>query len=165
MSRIVRGCAAVVVFSAMALAIGCKNMGGGSSSDTANANKSLYERLGGQQAIAAVVDDFVNRAAADPKVNFVRQGHPNSKWQPTPENVAKLKASVTRFIVQATGGPQEYNGPSMADVHKGMEISDEEFGAFAADLKASLDKFNVPQKEQTELLNAVGGLKDQIVGK
>lgn len=149
--------------------LGCKNMMGGDKEDdqyTKNVDpNSLYARLGGHKAIVAVVDDFVPLAASDPAVNFVRQGHPNNKWQPTPENVAKLKASLTRFIVQATGGPQEYTGPSMADVHKGMEISDEEFGAIAADLKASLDKFNVPQKEQTELLNAVGGLKDQIVGK
>ena len=160
MFRFVRGCAGVLLAGVIVAAVGCNP-----NKPPSDQNKSLYDRLGGQPAIAAVVDKFVDRAAQDPRVNFTRKGHPNDKWQPTQENVAKLKASVTRFIVQATGGPQEYNGPSMVDVHKGMEISNEEFDAFADDLKKTLDEFKVPEKEQSDLLNAVGGLRDQIVGK
>jgi hemoglobin len=142
----------------VATAVGC-------SSNKSSADKSLYDRLGGEPAITAVVSDFVDRAAADPKVNFTRQGIAGApKWDPTPENIAKLKLHLTQFVCVAAGGPQTYEGRPNKDVHTGMKITDDEFAAIAADLKASLDKFNVPQKEQDELMAAVGGTKDQIVG-
>ena len=126
--------------------------------------KSLYDRLGGEPAIKAVVDEFVARGASDPKVNFTREGHPNH-WDATPDNVAKLKKHLVEFISKATGGPQHYHGRDMVTVHKGMEITDAEFDALAADLKGALDKFNVPQREQQELLAIVGSTRSQIVGK
>jgi hemoglobin len=143
----------------IATAVGC-NMNKSSS------DKSLYDRLGGEAAISAVVSDFVDRAAADPKVNFTRQGVAGApKWDPTPDNVAKLKLHLTQFVCVAAGGPQKYEGRPNKDVHTGMKITDDEFGAIAADLKASLDKFNVPQKEQDELLAAVASTKGDIVGQ
>jgi hemoglobin len=126
--------------------------------------KSLYERLGGEAAIKAVVDYFVGRAAGDPKVNFTRKGT-NAEWKATPENVAHLKQGLVDFVGMATGGPQKYTGHSMKDVHKGMQITQEEFNALAADLKATLDKFKVPAKEQGELLKAVAGTAPDIVEK
>lgn len=123
---------------------------------------SLYERLGGEPAITAVVDDFVNRAAGDPAVNFVRKGT-GEEWDASPENVATLKKHLTQFICSATGGSQVYQGMDMKTTHEGMQISEAEFGAIAADLKASLDKFNVPAQEQQELLTIVGTTKDSIV--
>jgi uncharacterized protein (TIGR03000 family) len=124
--------------------------------------KSLYERLGGEKALKAVIDDFVARAAADPKVNFARKGTAR-EWKATPENVAKLKAGLTRMLGAATGGPQKYTGRSMKDVHKGMAISDREFAALADDLKASLDKLKVPPKLQDELLALVAATGADIV--
>ena len=124
--------------------------------------KSLYERLGGEPAITAVVEDFVGRAASDPAVNFTRQGTSRA-WDPTPDNVAKLKARLVQFIGMATGGPQNYEGQGMKDVHVGMAITGAEFDALAADLKASLDQFNVPAKEQGELLAIVGTTRADIV--
>jgi hemoglobin len=126
--------------------------------------KSLYERLGGEQALKAVVDDFVARAAVNAKVNFTRKGT-KAEWKPTDDNVVKLKKGLITFIGQATGGPQKYEGKSMKEVHKGMEITKEEFDALAADLKATLDKFKVPQKEQEELLKIVGSTEKDIVEK
>src|SRR5262245_28688391 len=83
--------------------VGCEgwNMGGGEGSKTAAPAKSLYERLGGKPAITAVVDDFVGRAASDPKVNFTRKGIPGAEWQATPENVAHLKAGLVDFVTMA----------------------------------------------------------------
>src|SRR5580692_6651145 len=78
--------------------------------------KSLYDRLGGHDAVVAVVDDFVGRAAGDPKVNFTRVGHPNH-WDATPENVDKLKKHLVQFVSGATGGPKDYAGKDMAGVH------------------------------------------------
>jgi hemoglobin len=126
------------------------------------AAKSLYERLGGEKAIAAVIDDFVARAAANPKVNFTRQGT-DVPWEPTPENVALLKRRLVQLVGMVTGGPQKYEGRSMKDAHRGMRISDAEFDALAADLKASLDRFQVPAREQQELLQIVGSTRADIV--
>lgn len=124
--------------------------------------KSLYERLGGEPAVKAVVDDFVGRTAANPKVNFTRKGTP-AEWKATPEAVAKLKERLVELVGAVTGGPQKYTGKSMKDAHKGMKITKEEFGAIAADLKATLDKFKVPAKEQEELLKIVGSTAGDII--
>ena len=126
--------------------------------------KSLYERLGGETAIAAVVDDFVGRAASDPAVNFVRTGTPK-EWDASPENVATLKEHLTQFLCSVTGGPQVYEGKDLITTHAGMEISDEEFNALAADLQASLVSFNVPQKELDELMTIAASTRGQIVEK
>lgn len=125
-------------------------------------SKSLYERLGGEPAITAVVEDFVGRAAADPKGNFTRKGT-SMEWQATPENVAHIKKLLVQFIAKTAGGPQKYEGRDMKSAHKGMKITNAEFNAIAADLKASLDKFKVPAKEQSELLAAVEGTRKDIV--
>lgn len=125
--------------------------------------KSLYDRLGGEKAVTAVVDDFVNRAAGDPAVNFTRKGTP-AEWPATPDNVAHLKKMLVEFVCANTGGPQKYEGRSMKSVHRGMQITDAEFNALAADLTATLKKFNVPAKEQGELMAIVGSTRSQIVG-
>jgi hemoglobin len=125
--------------------------------------KSLYDRLGGEPAVRAVVDDFVARASNDPKVNFTRKGVPGAEWQATPENVEKLKVRLVQFIGQATGGPQKYAGKDMKTTHKGMKITNAEFDAAAADLKASLDKLKVPAQEQSELMAIVGGTRNDMV--
>jgi hemoglobin len=128
------------------------------------APKSLYERLGGEAAVKAVVDDFVARAAADPKVNFTRKGTA-VEWEATPGNVARLKKSLVQLIGAVTGGPQKYQGRSMKDAHRGMKISDAEFNALAADLKATLDKLKVPSKEQDELFKIIESTRKDIVEK
>lgn len=163
-----------------ALVLGCENWRGGEdksaqtnsktvkpSHDTTPAptaaGRSLYDRLGGEPAIRAVVNDFVDRSAPDPKVNFTRKGTPK-EWQATPESVRQLKDRLTEFVAQAAGGPQKYTGKDMRTVHTGMRITDAEFDALAGHLKASLQKFNVPQREQDELLAVVGSTRKDIVG-
>lgn len=123
---------------------------------------SLYDRLGGEPAVTAVVDEFVNLAAADPAVNFVRVGKKRT-WDPTPENVEKLKKHLTQFVCSVAGGPQTYEGQDMKTAHQDMEITDAEFNAIAVDLVAALAKFNVPQQEQNELLAAVETTRGSIV--
>ena len=73
---------------------------------------TLYSRLGGEPAIKAVVDDFVGRAAANPKVNFARAGSP-VEWKVTDESVAKLKKHLVQLVCAVTGGPQKYEGREM----------------------------------------------------
>jgi hemoglobin len=130
----------------------------------AAAAASLYDRLGGATAIEAVVADFVGRAAANPKVNFTRKGT-DLEWEASEENVARLKKHLVQFVSMATGGPTKYEGRDMKAAHRGMQITDAEFDALAAELKATLDKFKVPAKEQKELLTIVGSTRGQIVEK
>jgi len=131
---------------------------------TKTTQKSLYERLGGEKAISAVADDFVGRMTADSKVNFTRKGTPK-EWKATPENLTTLKKHLTQYICHATGGPQKYEGKDIKIVHKGMEITDAEFDAAAADLSASLDKLKVPKTEHDELMKIVGTTRADIVEK
>lgn len=137
---------------------GCK-----SDSSAAPSNKSLYERLGGHPAVVKVVDDFVAKAAANPKVNFFRKGHPN-EWKPQGDEVAVFKKHLVQFIEAATGGPKNYEGKDMKKTHTGMEITEAEWGAIAADLEAVLDANKVPPKEHAELMKIVASTHDTVVG-
>ncbi|HEV8538054.1 MAG TPA: group 1 truncated hemoglobin [Bacteroidota bacterium] len=121
--------------------------------------KSLYDRLGGVYAIATVVDDFIERVLVDsvlnanPAVNKARDRVPK----------AGLKYRVTELVCQSTGGPCSYTGRSMKESHKHLNITENEWNALAADFKASLDKFKVPEKEQQELFTIIGSTKKDIV--
>jgi len=117
--------------------------------------KSLYDRLGGQPAITAVVDDFVGNVAADTRINrfFART------------DIPRLKRLLVEQICQGTGGPCTYTGRDMKTTHAGMGITDAQFNALVEDLVKSLDKFKVPEKEKGELLGILGPMKPSIVGQ
>jgi hemoglobin len=138
------------------LALAIAACGGKKKDDTmkAGAGKSLYDRLGGKDAIAGVVDDFVNNVAADDRIK--------DRFKNT--DAKDLKAKLTDQICQESGGPCKYTGKDMKTVHTGMKITEEEFNALVEDLVKSLNKFNVPEKEKNDLLGALGGMKDKIVG-
>jgi hemoglobin len=114
---------------------------------------SLYDRLGGKDAITAVVKDFVQRVAADSRINA----------QFANTDIPALEGKLVDQICEATGGPCKYTGKDMKTVHAGMKITDADFDALVEDLKASLDHFKVGAKEQEELLGALGGMRGDIV--
>ena len=118
-------------------------------------SNTLYARLGGMPAINAVVDDFTTRVATDPELNA---GFKNA-------DVPKFKKNLADQICEATGGPCKYTGKSMKDVHKGMKITDSQFNKTGGHLAASLDKFNVAAADKNALLNAIGGMKPDIVNQ
>ena len=122
-------------------------------SKPAPAGGELYDRLGGQRAIVAVVDDFINGVAADKRINlrFINT------------DIPRLKMLLVELVCNATGGPCKYTGTDMETSHAGMELVDEEFTALVEDLASTLDKFKVPAKEKGELLGALGPLKPLIV--
>jgi len=122
--------------------------------------KTLYQRLGGKKAITAVVDDFVGRVAADNRINgFFKDTAAD------PQRLAKFKMNLVNQICQASGGPCKYTGKDMKSAHAGMGIGDGDFNALVEDLTATLDKFNVGEKEKGELLGALGPMKKDIVEK
>lgn len=115
--------------------------------------KSLYERLGGQPAVSAVVDDFAGRVLADTRINAKF-----AKSDPT-----RLVTNLKAFVCSATGGPCEYKGQDMKTAHTHMGVTEGEFTALVEDLSATLDKFKVPAAEKGELLGALAPLKPAIV--
>jgi hemoglobin len=117
--------------------------------------KSLYERLGGQPAIAAVVKDFAGTVLADTRINkkFARS------------NADRLVKNLTDFVCMAAGGPCKYTGNDMKTSHKNMGATSGEFAALAEDLALTLDKFKVPAQEKGELMAAVAPLNKDIVEK
>jgi len=120
---------------------------------------SLYERLGGVYSIAVVVDDFVDRVMADPRLNAnpaVDEAH--HKVPP-----AGFKYLVTEMVCWATGGPQKYTGRSMADSHRHLNITPKEWDAFMNDFEQTMDKFKVPGVERSELRAIVESTYGDIV--
>jgi hemoglobin len=129
--------------------------------EQATTKKSLYDRIGGQAALTKVVDDFVARAAANPKVNFTRNG----TWNASDAAVKTLKMHLVNFLGSAFGGPQKYTGRSMKEAHKGMAITQAEFDALAADLKAVLEANKVPSAEINEIMKIAASTAPDIVEK
>lgn len=120
--------------------------------------KSLYQRLGGYNAIAAVVNELAVRLVTDRQLGVYFKGLSN-------DSKKKLIAHLTDFVCSATGGPCIYTGRDMKTSHEGLGITEEEWERFVRITKEVLDKFKVPAREQQELLQAVAPLKSVIVEK
>lgn len=119
--------------------------------------KSLYERLGGYDAVAAVVDEFIKLLGEDKQLGrFVVGLSTDSK--------KKLRQHVLDQFCQATGGPCIYTGRDMKTVHTGLGITESDWELAAKHLAEALDKYKVPKKEKDEVLAFVTSLKKDIVG-
>jgi hemoglobin len=114
---------------------------------------SLYERLGGLDAITAVMDSFTTRCAGDDRIN--------RKFERT--DIPRLRKMLVDQVCEATGGPCTYSGREMRETHEGMAVTAGEFDALVEDLVATLDEFAVPKAEQEELLGLLGPMRDDIV--
>ena len=114
---------------------------------------SLYERLGGVDAITAVVGAIVDRQMKDDRLN--------QKFART--NVDRLSKEFVDLICQATGGPCTYTGRDMTEAHHNMGVTSGEFQAFVEDVVAVLDDFKVGKAEQDELLSTLAPLQGEIV--
>jgi hemoglobin len=120
---------------------------------------SLYERLGGVYSIATVIDDFIDRVMADPRLNAnPRVNEAHHRVPP-----AGFKYLVTEMVCWAAGGPQKYTGRSMKDSHQELLIKPVEWDAFLEDLQQTLDKFAVPEAEQAEIKAIVASTRADIV--
>ena len=118
--------------------------------------ESLYKRIGGYDAIAAVTDDFIGRLATNKDIArfFVGASDDSKK---------KIRQHIVDMICNATGGPCLYIGRSMKDAHKGLKISEKDWSIAAGLLVDTFNKFKVPQKEQDELIAIVNSVKKDIV--
>jgi len=128
------------------------------SSVAAQNGDSLYKRLGGYDALAAVTDDFIGRLATDKTLGrFFVGASDNSK--------TRIRQLVLDQLCAATGGPCVYIGRDMKTAHKGMGITEEDWNIAVKHLVATMTKFKVPEREQKEVAGALTTLKADIVEK
>ncbi len=117
---------------------------------------SLYKRLGGYDALAAVTDDFIGRLATDKSLSRFFVGH-------SKDSLGRIRQLVVDQLCAVTGGPCVYIGRDMKTAHAGMGITEADWTAAVGHLTATLDKFKVPEKEKNEVLGAVSSFKKDIV--
>ena len=119
---------------------------------------TLYKRLGGYDAMAAVTDDFLRRLTSDPGFARLFSGH-------STDSMKKIRQLIVDQLCAATGGPCVYIGRDMKSTHAGLGITEKDWDTTVRHLTATLDELNVPAKEKTEVLTAISGLKKDIVEK
>ena len=118
--------------------------------------KTLYERLGGYDAISAVANDLLPRLQKDSRLARF--------WQNRGEDgIKREKQLLIDFLCSSAGGPMYYTGRDMKISHKGMKISESDWSAFSGHLNATLDAFQVPQAERGEVIAFVQSTKPDIV--
>ncbi|WP_416838717.1 group I truncated hemoglobin [Haloferax sp. DFSO52] len=115
--------------------------------------QSLYERLGGKDAIKAVVEEFYDRMLSDERVAHYFDD----------VDMARQKAHQTQFISSVTGGPVEYTGADMREAHDHLGLSRTDFEVTAGHLQATLESFDIPEDDIEEVMTAVAGLEEDIV--
>jgi hemoglobin len=118
--------------------------------------KSLYERLGGYDAIAAVLDALMVRIKADDKLRrfYDHRGA---------DGIAREQQLFIDYLCAATGGPMVYTGRDMKTLHAGMRLDEEDWKRGMAHLTATLDAFEVPEQEQREIMSFHENIKSDIV--
>ncbi len=121
-----------------------------------NDKKTLYERLGGYDAITAVANDLLPRLNADPQLGrfWAHRGE---------DGVKREKQLLIDFLCASTGGPMYYRGRDMVLTHRGMRISESDWKVFLGHAGATLAKFEVPEAEKREVVAFVQSLKKEIV--
>jgi hemoglobin len=134
------------------------------------ADQSLYERLGGVFAIAAVIDHFSDAVVRNDVAGAHSQNPALRAWHT--ERLARLpglKFMRTLWVCDVAGGPFDYKGTqpgndalSLEAAHRALEISPAEFDAVAAELARSLDHFQVPAREKGEVLAAFAAHKGEV---
>lgn len=117
------------------------------------AETSIYDAIGGEPALTAVVEDFYQRVLADPELAGFFAG----------SSMTRLKARQVEFFAAALGGPEEYTGVPMRQAHQGRGIRQQHFDLVAGHLVASLGAAGVPEQTISEIVAAIAPLADEIV--
>ena len=119
-------------------------------------DKTLHERLGGYDAIAAVANNLLPRLQADSQLGRF--------WEHRSEDgIAREKQLLIDFLCSNAGGPMYYTGRDMKLSHEGMRISENDWSAFIGHVNATLDSFQVPQREHDEVVAFIQSTKADIV--
>lgn len=124
--------------------------------DAPSENEStLYERLGGRDAIASVVDDFYDRLLDDDRVAGFFED----------VDMTRQRAHQTQFLSTVTGGPVEYDGAEMHEAHDHLDITDEDYDVVGTHLGEALADAGVPEEDRAAVMDEVEALRDPIVGR
>ncbi len=118
--------------------------------------ESLYTRLGGYDAIAAVTDEFLERLFGDPTIGYYWAGDSN-------DTKRRDRQLIVDFMCEASGGPVFYTGRDMKISHEGLGISEQQYDILMVHCVATLDKFDVPEREKGEVCDFLNGLRVDIV--
>lgn len=116
---------------------------------------TLYERLGGEDKIRAIVTDIVALHHQNPTIK--------TRFDNAKKSDSELINLVSDLVCSGTGGPQEYSGMSMLDTHRGMNISEAEFVAVLDDILEAMTKHGVGEREKAEILAIAYSMKGEIV--
>lgn len=122
-------------------------------------SKSLYERLGAIEGITSLVDDIVENHMNNPAIN--------ARYLPLkemPEHFEEVRQHLINFLAAGSGGPQEYSGKDMLSAHKGMNISQGEYMEVIDDIMKALQKNNIDETTQKDVLAIAYSLKPEIAG-
>lgn len=128
--------------------------------DAETKSASLYDRLGGAQGISSLVDDIVEAHMQNPAVN--------ARFLPSkddPAHLAQVKRHTCAFLGAGSGGPEQYQGRSMPEAHRGMNIGEAEYMAVIDDILFALKKRGVDEQSQKDVLAIAYSLKAQILHK
>lgn len=118
--------------------------------------KTLYDRLGGYDAIAAVASDLLPRLQGDSRLGRF--------WQHrSADGIQREKQLLIDFLCSSAGGPLYYTGRDMKTSHRGMRISEADWSAFLGHLDATLEAFQVPRAERDEVVAFIQSTKADIV--
>ena len=121
---------------------------------------TLFHRLGGQDGIHALVEDIIDAHMDNPKIS--------QRFEPyaeEPERLAELKGHLRKFLAMGSGGPEEYQGRSMPEAHRGMNISEREYMAAVDDIMEVLDDHDVDEQSQKDVLLIAYSLRSEIMRK
>ena len=118
--------------------------------------QSLYQRLGGYDAIAAATDDLLGRLLGDPRIKDFWKGA-------SADNRRKARQLIVDYMTEAAGGPAFYVGRDMKKAHEGMQIGEADWAVFMEHSTAMLDHLSVPAREREEVLAFFTSLKGDVV--
>lgn len=122
------------------------------------AEQSLYDRIGGVNALSMVVDRFSDEIVKNPKLNV----NPKLKEWNEKGELPGLKFMRTLWLCETAGGPFRYTGKPMGEAHEDLHITSEEFDEVGAEIARALDHFKVPDREKQEVLAAIVARKDEV---
>ena len=118
-------------------------------------SQTVYNEIGGQEAVEAVVDDFYDRVLADDQLVHFFDG----------QDMAELRAHQVQFISAVAGGPVDYTGDDMREAHEQLDISESDFAAVAGHLEAALRANGVDDDNVEAILSEVAALKAPVLGR
>jgi hemoglobin len=120
---------------------------------------TLWERLGGEKVVRVLVKEAGTAAASDPKLNFTRDG----QYKLDEKGVERMEQLLVEYVSAQGGGPLRYTGRDLTTVHKGMKITDAEFDVLMDQLRATLKKHKINEREAGELAAIVEKTRKEIV--